>query len=153
MKFTAEEEISAPIEHVFTHLADPERLERMVRQRGGSIARTPQGPLGVGTTWDADVVVRGASRPVTVTLDTILPPRQMRFSGGGAALDLSVAVDLEAVTPGTTRITVVTDAKPRSLAGRVMIQSLKLARGTILTRYRKHISDYAAMIERAHRIS
>jgi carbon monoxide dehydrogenase subunit G len=153
MKFTAQEDISAPIAQVYAQVCDPDRLERTVRQRGGKIQRAPMGPFKRGTRWDAEVAFRGATRQVSFVLHELNAPHVLRLRGGGAAFDITVDVELVALSPATTRLSVITEGRPKTLAARVMMQSLKLAQGRMLTRYRQRISEYATDIEKDNRLS
>lgn len=153
MKFTAKEDIAAPADYVFDSLCNADRLERMVRQKGGKITRTPQGPLVQGSVWDGEIPFRGSVRSVSLTITNLTRPHKVLLVGGGAAFDLTVQVDVVALSGLTTRLSVETEAKPKTLAARLMIQSVKLAKGAVLTRYRKRISSFAAMIEKEHRTS
>jgi hypothetical protein len=151
VKLTATEDISAPIGHVFTQLCQADRLEQMVRKRGGKVARTPQGPIAAGTCWDAAIMFRGNPRNLAFTLAELDTPERMVFAGKSDGMDLGVVIELVALSPHTTRLSVETEARPRTLAARLLMQSAKLARGMMLTRYRKRIADFAAQIEKAHR--
>lgn len=151
MKLNAEEEISAPASHVFQHLCDADRLERLVRKRGGKISRTPQGPIQQGSHWDAEVPFRGTSRKLAFDLVKMEDSDLLDFQGSSEGLNLTVRVEVVALGPHTSRLSVVSEARPKTLSARLMIQSAKLARGMMLTRYRKRISDFAADIEKAHR--
>jgi len=153
MKLSAKEDISAPLDLVFAQVCEPDRLERTVRQRGGAIRRTPAGPLEKGTRWDARLAFRGASQSVTFVLTTLDAPNIMRFRGTGASFDISVDVELVALGPATTRLTVTTQGTPKTLPARIMAQSLKLAHGQMLTRYQQRISEYAAEIAKEGRLS
>ena len=153
MKLTAKADIAAPIDLAFEGLRDPDRLEQTVRARGGSIRRNPAGPMTKGTQWDARIAFRGASRHVNFIVTRLDAPKAMRFQGNGAAFDITVDVELAVVGASTTLLTVTTQGEPRTLPARIMMQSLKLAHGQMLARYRAQVVDYVAELESDLRLS
>jgi len=56
-------------------------------------------------------------------------------------------VDLVALSRARTRLSVGLDVTPRTLAGRLMIQSMKLAKGNLSKRFRLRVADYAMDVE------
>jgi len=153
MKLTAKADIAAPIDQAFEGLCDPDRLEQTVRGQGGIIRRNPIGPVEKGTQWDARIAFRGAPREVSFIVTSLEAPTLMRFRGNGAAFDIAVDVELAVVDAITTRLTVTTQGAPKTLPARIMMQSLKLAHGQILARYRARIAEYVAETEAEIRLS
>lgn len=147
MKLTATEDIDAPIGLVFAQVCDPDRLERTVRQQGGMVRRIPEGAMGEGTQWDAQLAFRGASRTVSFVLTALDAPNTLRLRGNGAAFDIAVDVELMVLRPGATRLTITTQGAPKSLPARIMLQSLKLAHEQVLARYRQRIAEYMEEIK------
>jgi len=56
-------------------------------------------------------------------------------------------VDLVALSRGRTRLSVDLALEPRSISGRLMVQSLKLARNNLTKRFRLRVADYAVDLE------
>ena len=143
MKFSAQEEIDAPAAEVFARISDADRFEERVRERGGKIARSPAEGFGIGTTWDALVAIRGKSRKLTMKMVDMTPGERMSFEGGTSGMDLNVILDTTALTPKRTRMRLQVEAKPKTLAARLLIQSAKLAKGRIDRRFKDRFSDFA----------
>ena len=135
MKFVAVEDVAAPIALVWSHVADLEAFEDRARARIGAIQRRPPGPPAQGTVWSGKADVMGKKRDVTVTAATI--ETWSRLTAEAATDGMQVNID------------VTTEARARSLAARLMLQSAKLARKTLAKRYKGRISDFAARIEKS----
>jgi hypothetical protein len=56
-------------------------------------------------------------------------------------------VDLVALSPARTRLNVDLEITPRNLAGRLLIQSVKLAKGNLSKRFRLRVAEYAMDVE------
>ena len=60
MKFSAREDIAAPIEQVFASLCDFEGFERQAMRRGAEVQRVdPLTQPGVGMKWQVSFNMRG----------------------------------------------------------------------------------------------
>lgn len=65
MKFSAKEDIDAPIEDVFLMLSEIERYERSAMRRGAEVRRTSDPALhGLGMTWDVAFQLRGRQQAI-----------------------------------------------------------------------------------------
>ncbi|MCK0169159.1 SRPBCC family protein [Jannaschia sp. S6380] len=151
MKFVATEDIAAPIEFVWSRISDLETFERRARKRVGTIERRPPGPAGKGTTWSGTAEVMGKRRDVTVTLAEVAAPETMAMTAVTDGMDVDIGVVLSRQGPRLTRMTVTSEAKARSLAARLMLQSAKLARQTLAKRYKGRVANFAASVEDASR--
>ena len=147
MKFVAVEDIAAPIDHVWTRVADIDRFEGRLKRRVGRIERRPPGPAHPGTTWQARAAVAGKVRDVAMTLEAMDVPKLLSLSGGTDGMEVTIAVELELLNPRLTRLTVTSEARARSLAARLMLQSAKLARQTLAKRYKQRVADFASEVE------
>ncbi|MFO6465773.1 SRPBCC family protein [Jannaschia sp. KMU-145] len=147
MKFVAVEDIAAPIEHVWARVSDLDRFEARIASRVGRMTRSPDGEPRPGTAWSARAEVAGKKRDVTVTLNQLDGPQRIDLSAATDGMDVGIDVALEAMSPTRTRLTVTTEAKARSLAARLMLQSAKLARQTLAKRYKGRVAEFAQAIE------
>ena len=152
MKFGTSEDIEAPIDHVFGAITDFAAFERAALRRGAEMQRVDSasapgvGP-GAGMEWLLKFVFRGKPREMRLKVTEFSPPH-------GYVLDLmSVSIagrgnlDLVALTPGRTRLKVALEVEARSLTGRLMVQSLKLARGNLSRRFDLRVAEFAADVE------
>ena len=63
-----------------------------------------------------------------------------------SGIDGAVVIELVALSVARTRLTVSIDLEPRTLGARLLVQSLKLARGTLQRRFELRVADYASEI-------
>lgn len=148
MKFVATEDIAAPIDTVWARVSDLEGFEDRIGKRVGQIARIPPGPPGQGTSWTGKAEIMGKSRVVKVTVATLAAPTQLVAEAGTDGMTVTIQVDLKELGPRLTRLTVTSEARARSLAARLMLQSAKLARQTMAKRYKARVADFASQVEK-----
>ncbi|WP_299647430.1 SRPBCC family protein [uncultured Jannaschia sp.] len=150
MKFVATNEVSASIEEVWAAVTDFDAFEARLSQRA-EVERRPPGPAALGTIWDAQAEVMGASRDVEMRLSELAAPHAMTLSGKSDGIDLTANARLEELGPRRTRLTVTTEAKASSLGAKLMLQSIKLAKKTLVQRYRNYVAGFVRRIERGSR--
>lgn len=152
MQFTSKEDIEAPIEQVFAEISDFQRFERAALRRGAEVQRTDTpGVPEVGMSWQARFRLRGRMRDVTVRLVEYDPPNGIALKAEAATIEGRMSVDLVALSRGRTRLAVDLTLEPRSLAGRLILQSLKLARNSTTKRFRLRVAEYAMDVEERHK--
>lgn len=148
MKIATREDIAAPIEVVFAQLADFDGYERAALRRGAEVTRTDELSVpGVGMTWSAVFDYRGKERKARIELTDYDPPNAMILAVHSAGADIVVVIDLVAMSKSRTRMNLSVDTRPRSLPAKVFVQSLKLARSSVLKRFRKRVADFAGDLE------
>jgi len=144
MKFSAQEDVSAPIEQVFEALCDFETFERLAMRRGAELHRVDSlKRVGVGMCWTVKYTTRGRKRVFDLELIELDPPNQMLFSAKSSGIDATFSVDLLALSRNRTRMAVALDMKPLNLSARLLIQSLKLAKSNLTERFKDRVADYA----------
>lgn len=74
-------------------------------------------------------------------------PNSISLLAEGNGMTADMQVDLVALSPRRTRMTVRIDLKPKTLAARLLVQSLKLARNKINRKFRLRVADFARMTE------
>lgn len=148
MKFSAREDIDGSIEDVFRFLTDFEAFERQAIRRNVDVQRTDSlRQPGVGMEWHTKFRLRGRVRQLDITLSALEPPNSMVFQGRSKGLHTVFSVDLIALSTSRTRMTVTLDLSPKTLPARLMVQSLKLTRKTITTRFKTRLHDFARTME------
>lgn len=148
MQFSSKEDIEAPIDAVFDMLSEFEAFERMAIRRGVDIQRadTLDQP-GVGMSWDAAFKLRGKARDVHLELVEFDRPNGMQFQSESAGLSGLSTLELVSLSPRRTRISIKIDLKPKTLAARLLIQSLRLAKGNLTKRFKLRVADFAKDME------
>lgn len=151
MKFSSKEDVEAPIDFVFAQVSDFASLERSALRRGAEVQRVDDlTSAGAGMAWDAAFEFRGKRRQTRLDLVEYDAPNAMNFLSTSQALTAGVAVDLVALSRKRTRLQVTIDLKPKNLSARLLVQSLKLARGSITRKFDKRMAGFARDIEERH---
>jgi len=143
MKFSTREDIEAPIGHVWAQITDFAGFERMAIERGATLTRTDtMGKPGLGSEWDASIMYRKKARKVEARVVEFDAPRMIRVDSRKDGVEAVVIATLTELSPRRTRMHLTTDLKPLNLTGRLLIQSLKLARATLDRRYEKRVAKF-----------
>jgi hypothetical protein len=148
MKFSAKEDIEAPVEQVFALVSDFEGFETSARRRGADVQRTDTLPTSaIGMTWSASFVARGRQRQLNIEMTAYEPPQMMRFHSVAQGLEADMKVELVALSRGRTRFSIDLDLKPKSISARLLVQSLKLAKANLNKKFHLRMADYARDLE------
>jgi len=147
MRFVTDEVIPRPAEEVWVGLADFAGIEAAARARGVEARRIP-GTEGPEPVWTAEVPFRGRDRHVEVAVARMTPPLVLDYRISGSQLVSTLRFGLEEVAAGRTRLAVTLEVGAEGVSGRMLLQSLKLVRATLLKRFRKRIGDYAQYLAR-----
>ena len=149
MRFNTKEDIEAPIEFVFAQVADVDAHERSAMRRGIEARR--QGALvAKGTKWHVKFDFRGKPRTADIELTIFDQPTLVEFnfeSGGVAGVS---RMELVPLSPNRTRMMVQIDLTPKTLAARLLVQSLKLAKANITKKFKTRVADLCEDIEKRH---
>jgi len=148
MKFSTREDIKAPIDFVFDQISDFKAFERSALRRGAKIERlddlTAPGP---GMIWKTRFHWRGRARDLQFELTTYNRPDEMVISSRARSMGGHLVIDLVALSRGRTRMHLATEIKPKNLTARLLIQSLRLARGRLMKKFQQKAQDYAKELE------
>ena len=148
MLFSAQDEIAAPPQAVFRVLTDADIAWRLADRYGADMTRRDAGgPLAVGAIYDLRVRLRGADRKVCCEITTLDPARVMGLRADVAGLLCQIDAALAPRAAGRTGLTLTAALKPESLAGRMLLQTLRLARPRLTGQYEAGVRRFAAEIE------
>ncbi len=143
MKLKSQNDINASVGDVFAKMSDADRWEAMSRTRGMKVSRIPNEPMRQDTEWLVKGPYRGKVREFSIRLQSIVPDDKLVFISVSSGMEFTVTVMTTALSATETRLSVELVAKPRTIAARFILQSAKLARGRLLTQFRKRMSDIA----------
>jgi hypothetical protein len=148
MKFSRREDVSAPAEAVFDSLSDFVAFERAALRRGPRLRRLDSLRLpGAGLSWDITFPFRGKQRQMIADVRRFDKPEVLEYAGVSPSFEMSLAFTLVALSRQHTRLHAEFEIRPRSLGARLMIQSAKLGRASLNSRYNKRIAALARNIE------
>ena len=152
MHLTTSEDIDAPIENVFAVITDFDLVERAAMRREIDVQRTNDvSPPGVGLAWEATFGFKGKTKTAKVVLTEMTAPETVRYETDTGGLEASISIDLVALSRTSTRISLSTNLDPKTLSARLLIQSLKLAKSSIESRFQKRAGELASAIEKQAR--
>lgn len=148
MHLTRSVDIEAACDAVYALLTDVDHWERAALRRGADVQRRDPRPGAFpGLSWDTAFTFRGKRREVRVTIDRLDPGKSVHLDATGAAFQVRTVIDLAAMAPRRTRMTVSVDAAPRTLTARLLLQSLRLAQGRIGQKFDRQLAALAQDIE------
>ncbi len=151
MKFSTREDIAAPADHVFAYISDFSTFERQALRRGADVSRIDSGPYKPGSGWDIAFKYRGRDRRMRTMLDRLDAPQVIQLSSVASGIEGATEIELVSLSPTRTRMAVSIDLTANSLAARLLLQSLKLAKSSLTARFKKRIGAFAQTVEDAYK--
>lgn len=148
MEFNTREDIEAPLDQVFAEVTDFDQIERQIMRRGVEVRRVGETATpGPGMGWVAGFVFRGKPREAKITLTEYDRPNSMIYHTVSGGLEARTKVDFVALSRSRTRVGMAVTLEPKTLSARLMVQSMKLAKGNLEKRFRVKMADYAKDLE------
>ncbi len=144
MKFSANEDIEAPSEAVFAAITDFAVFEHAALKRGAQLRRTgTEGAVGVGIGWLGTAPFRGKQRQISLRVAGYQPPGGLHLRGETGNLDLSMSLEVMALSRGRSRLHVDLEVLPRTLTARLLLQSAKIGKGGLDRRFKARVRAFA----------
>lgn len=148
MKLSTREDIEAPIDHVWAAIADFDRFERQALRRGAEVRRNdPANAPGLHSEWEIGFTYRGKPRAIDAVITEFERPDRLRMNSRSGGLDGLLDLELMSLSPRRTRLNVMLELAPRNLQARLLVQSLKFARGNLNKRFSNRVYDFAQDVE------
>ena len=148
MKLSTTSDIAAPRDDVFATLSDLDETAAILRRRGAEVIRLDdehQGPAAAE--WEIGFTFRDQRRNARTRIVTCDPPARIAARADLEGLSGLIAIDLVALDPGRTRLILDLDLRAETFRGRLLLQSLKLARPSLTRRLEAGIETLAARME------
>lgn len=146
MKFSTRADLEAPAGKVFDTLSDFGAFERFARRKGVEVTRKAVGGEAQG--WHLRFALRGRMREMSVRLSDFERPERMNFAAGSKSFEMEFALTLIALSKSRTRLGVELDVRPRTLSGRLLLQSMRLAKSSNSRRFEAAVRSFADKVER-----
>lgn len=148
MKFSGRTDIQAPAEQAFEAIADFGYWERAAMRRGAEVARRDKlAQPGPGMNWMVRFAWRGRDRQMHVMLKQLDSPTHIVLAGEGPSVDVLAEMELIALSATRSRLVVQLTVKPHTLAARVFLETLRLTRRKVNTRFATRLQAFASLIE------
>jgi hypothetical protein len=148
MKLTAKCDIEAPVSFAYAILTDFATWERDAARRGVEVERPAEMPLtGIGAGWRIRFPFRGKVRKVLLRLEGLTQDSDITFSMESPAMEGETFAEVLALSPRRTRLRLAVTVKPKTLAARLFLNTLRLARGRVLTKFEIRVQQLGTVIE------
>jgi succinylglutamate desuccinylase len=152
MKLTTKEDIEAPVAFVSAALTDFEMWERAAMRRGADVERLDRlRQPGPGMQWRVAFDYRGKQRKLEIKVLTLEPEQAVSFHGSSKPAEGVLTIEITEMGPRRTRLVANMEVTPRTLAARLFLQSLKLAKAKVTRRFALRLSQVGADIEDRYR--
>jgi len=103
------------------------------------------------TKEDIEAPIEGKRRDVKIEMITFDRPNEMAAESLSQGMNGVMTLELMALSPNRTRVVVGFEIRPQNLSARLFVQSLKLAKGTLTTRYKKRVAEHAKTLEERYK--
>ena len=148
MKFRETLDVNVPAEFAFSELSDHETIERLAMQRGVAIRRTDRlSKPGPGMSWRADWEWGGRKRRTNITLTRREPPKRIVVETETAGVAGRLETEVVPMTAESCRLIIESEVRAVTFAAKVVLQTIKLARGRIERAVGERIGQLSARLE------
>lgn len=148
MKLTAKTDLEVPAAAVFAGLIDHQSWEREAIRNGVEIERPPGSPVtGVGAEWRIRGHFRGKARKVLVRIEELTPDQKLMLGMDGTAVDGTCRLEVMVLSPRRSRLRVDLEFKPKTLAARLFINTMRLAKGRVQAKFENRLGQLGARLK------
>lgn len=148
MKLTAKTDLEVPAAFVFAALIDTPTWEREAVRNGVEVERPPGTPdTGVGAEWRIRGHFRGKARKVLVRIEELTPSQRLALSLDSPSIEGIVQIEVMVLSPRRSRLRSDLEVKPKTLAARLFINTMRLAKGRVQARFEKGLGQLGARIK------
>ncbi len=152
MKFSTKEDIEAPIADTFELFTEFDHFEKSALRRGADVSRTDSPrKSGVGMAWASTFKLRGKNRNVSAEMVGFDPSESYTVELQSNDITAFAVVELIALLKSHTRASISIELKPKSLSGRLMVQTMRLGKTRLDKRFKMRVSDFVLNIERQYK--
>lgn len=148
MKLTAKTDLEVPAAAVFAVLIDHPSWEREAIRNGVEVERPAGSPaMGVGAEWRIRGHFRGKARKVAVRIDEMTPDQKLALGLDSPSVDGTCRLEVMVLSPRRSRLRVDLEVKPKTLAARLFVNTMRLAKGRVQARFEGRLGQLGARIK------
>ncbi|NKX42963.1 SRPBCC family protein [Roseicyclus persicicus] len=152
MKFKVSEDVDAPQSMVWARFTDFSGFEEDARGRGATITRVGNwSTTAEGVEWRGEVTIRGMNRAVAAKVSRLVPQDLCLIESRIGGMDCAYEMAFVPLSADVTRVTLTLDLSAETMTARLLLQTLKLARGRVLQRLQGMIARQGNAAEAAYR--
>ncbi len=152
MKLVRNQDVEAPVAFVYDALCDFDHWERVALRRGAEVTRLDTLAVpGPGMKWNIGFDFRNRRRTVDLRLVTLDPGQTLAFAGQGKSMNGTALLDLVEMGPKRTRIAITVEVEARTLAARMLLQSLKFATARVNRAFEARTTQLATDLQERFR--
>ena len=135
MKFKVAEDIDAPSDVVWARFTDFSTIEADLSGRGAVLSRVGHWTEpSEGATWRGSVKVRGRERDLVSIIAAFQENERYQIDSRIGGMEAEYELVFLSMRPDMTRVQAVLDLSAKTLSSRLVLQTLKLSRGTVMQR-------------------
>lgn len=148
MKLSAKTDLEVPAAFVYSALADHAYWERDAVRNGAEIERPPgTPPVGIGAAWRVRGQFRGKPRKVLLTITELVENKLFALALDGPSIEGSARFEAMVLSPRRSRLRVDLEFRPKTLAARLFINTLRLGKGRVQAKFEARLCAIGARIK------
>jgi hypothetical protein len=148
MKLTAKTDLEVPAAAVFATLLDHPTWEREAIRKGVEIERPPGSPaMGVGAEWRIRGHFRGKARKVKLRIEEMTLDQRLLLGLDSPSVEGTTQLEVMVLSPRRSRLRVDLEVKPKTLAARLFINTMRLAKGRVQAKFESRLGQFGARIK------
>ena len=137
---------------VWARFTDFSGFEEDARGRGAILNRVGNWTQTVqGVEWRGEVTVRGKSRPITAKVTQLVPQELCIVDSRIGGMNCHQEIIFVQLSTTVTRVALMLDLSADTLTARLLLQTMKLARGRVLQKLQGVLARQGNAVEAAYR--
>lgn len=148
MKLTAKTDLEVPAAFVFATLIDNASWEREAVRNGVDVERPPGTPNnGVGAEWRIRGHFRGKSRKALIRVEEMVVDQRLVLVIDSPSMEGNSRIEVMVLSPRRSRLRIDLEVKPKTLAARLFINTMRLAKGRVQARFERGLGQLGGRIK------
>jgi hypothetical protein len=148
MKLTAKIDLEVPAAFIFDTLTDNASWEREAIRNGVEVSRPPGAPdRGLGAAWQMRGHYKGKPRKVLIVIEELVQDQRIGLSLDSPSIDGTARLEVMVLSPRRSRLRVDLEIKPKTLAARLFVNTMRLAKGRVQARFEKGLGQLGSRIK------